>query len=96
MSPPSDDLRQRVDELEATVRGLTQELVEATERIRQLEDAEEDSDAAGTDEEVEPVGQPADQVTGAESVVGTENDSEPPSEGNPEQEEDDVDDIIVA
>jgi hypothetical protein len=45
----SDDLRRRVAELEATVRGLTQELVEANERINQLEDqAEEESTTAAT------------------------------------------------
>jgi predicted nucleic acid-binding Zn-ribbon protein len=31
-------LEQRVEELEATVRGLTEELVDATERVRELED----------------------------------------------------------
>jgi predicted nucleic acid-binding Zn-ribbon protein len=30
-------LEQRVEELEATVRGLTEELVDATERVRELE-----------------------------------------------------------
>ncbi|WP_232700976.1 DUF7518 family protein [Halobacterium wangiae] len=32
-----DELEERVGELEATVRGLTEELVDASERIRQLE-----------------------------------------------------------
>jgi peptidoglycan hydrolase CwlO-like protein len=32
-----DGLEQRVAELEATVRGLTEELVDATERVRELE-----------------------------------------------------------
>lgn len=32
-----EDVVQRLDELEATVRGLTLELVEANERIRELE-----------------------------------------------------------
>ncbi|MGB9963852.1 hypothetical protein [Halobacterium sp. CBA1126] len=32
-----DELEQRVEELEATVRGLTEELVDASERIRTLE-----------------------------------------------------------
>ncbi len=41
----SDDLRQRVAELEATVRGLTQELVEANDRINQLESQAEESSA---------------------------------------------------
>ncbi|MCG1002259.1 MULTISPECIES: hypothetical protein [Halobacterium] len=32
-----EELEQRVEELEATVRGLTEELVDASERIRTLE-----------------------------------------------------------
>jgi len=39
MSPKQTDLRTRIGELEATVRGLTQELVDANERIRQLENS---------------------------------------------------------
>lgn len=39
---PPEDLKRRVDELAATVRGLTQELVEANERIRLLEDRLDD------------------------------------------------------
>lgn len=42
------DLTARLAELEATVRGLTQELVSAEERIRQLEAAVDDT-AAETD-----------------------------------------------
>ena len=49
------DLRQQVNELEATVRGLTQELVEANERINHLEtlvdDVPAESSAADTGEE---------------------------------------------
>lgn len=40
-----EDLRRRVNELEATVQGLTQELVEANERIRTLEGRAEESEA---------------------------------------------------
>ena len=36
-SASTDELEQRVAELEATVRGLTEELVDATERVRELE-----------------------------------------------------------
>lgn len=95
MSPPSDDLRHRVDELEATVRGLTQELVEATERIRQLEDTEDSAkQSAGSETNVRS----SEQNSGAkfESAVenGTENDSDHDDE--PDVKQDDVDDIIVA
>ncbi|MFB6119851.1 MAG: chromosome segregation protein SMC [Halobacteriaceae archaeon] len=41
-----EELESKVAELEATVRGLTEELVDATERIRQLE-AATDVDPAG-------------------------------------------------
>jgi predicted nucleic acid-binding Zn-ribbon protein len=37
MSNRVEDLETRVQELEATVRGLTEELVESNERIRELE-----------------------------------------------------------
>ena len=51
-----ENLRRRVDQLEATVNGLTQELVEANERLRQLEadesgDSEADKPMPPTDEE---------------------------------------------
>ncbi|MFB6105428.1 MAG: hypothetical protein ABEJ70_00505 [Halobacteriaceae archaeon] len=41
-----EDLERRVAELEATVKGLTEELVDRTERIRTLEEAVE-ADPAG-------------------------------------------------
>ncbi len=41
MSNRVEDLESRVEELEATVRGLTEELVEANGRIRELEDGDE-------------------------------------------------------
>ncbi|MFC6904774.1 DUF7518 family protein [Halalkalicoccus tibetensis] len=41
MSNRVEDLETRVEELEATVRGLTEELVEANERIRELESRHE-------------------------------------------------------
>ncbi|MDL5361724.1 hypothetical protein [Halalkalicoccus sp. NIPERK01] len=42
MSNRVEDLESRVQELEATVRGLTEELVEANERIRVLESQHEE------------------------------------------------------
>ena len=41
-----ESLESRVEELEATIRGLTEELVEANQRIKDLETAEEERDAA--------------------------------------------------
>lgn len=45
MSNRVEDLESRVQELEATVRGLTEELVEANERIRVLESRHEEEEA---------------------------------------------------
>jgi hypothetical protein len=52
-----EQLEQRVAELEATVRGLTDELVDTTERLRQLEDGgQEVSDSPVTNESTESTG----------------------------------------
>jgi len=51
MSRNQTDVGARLAELEATVRGLTQELVEANERIRILEDALEEGADAGKSSE---------------------------------------------
>lgn len=45
----SRDVTARLTELEATVRGLTQELVSANERIRQLEAALEEPSDSGAE-----------------------------------------------
>ncbi|MDZ7701871.1 MAG: hypothetical protein U5J98_07275 [Halobacteriales archaeon] len=79
------DLQARLAELEATVRGLTQELVSAEERIRQLEAALEEEEAV---EDAEP-------ATKA-SVEEREPESEAPSEEAAEGNGADLDDIIVA
>ena len=44
------ELEGKVDELQSTVRGLTEELVEANQRIRDLEDALEDQETDDTPE----------------------------------------------
>ncbi|MFC7188045.1 DUF7518 family protein [Halorubrum yunnanense] len=52
MSNRVEDLERQVAELQAAVNGLTEELVEMKERVRQVEDAQEVSvaaDAAGED-----------------------------------------------
>lgn len=51
MSNRVEDLERQVAELQAAVNGLTEELVEMKERVRQVEDAQEvsvEADAAGT------------------------------------------------
>ncbi len=100
MSDSHETLRQRVDELESTVRGLTQELVEANERIRQLEeelDARPETIVAGdgaeedaTEESAKPLG------TAMETEPDPTTESDTPVEDTGESESDESDDIIVA
>ncbi|MFC7200356.1 DUF7518 family protein [Halospeciosus flavus] len=100
-----EDLEQRVKELEATVRGLTEELVEANERIRQLEgehDLLEATGVEGRERGGEQSAQAADPEpeTEAEQADTDPADEEPKSEDTQEQEEEEEsglgDDIIVA
>jgi hypothetical protein len=102
MSQPRErvaELEQRVEELEATVQGLTEELVEKTERIRVLEEAvdAEGADATGDDAEeeseasvVEPDGE-----GGAEATKAPEGDASKRDDHDGEDAEA-TDDIIVA
>ncbi|WP_435072824.1 DUF7518 family protein [Halorubrum sp. HHNYT27] len=66
MSNRVEDLERQVAELQAAVNGLTEELVEMKERVRQVEDAQEVSVTAAADEgaaEQEP-SEPADASGG--------------------------------
>jgi|GEM_PF-2721345 len=99
------DVQTRLGELEATVSGLTQELVEANERIRQLEAAVEgesvEGDATGASgqvdlSQVQPDVGPAaaDGGESGEDAGGTKQmggDAEADDEADSE-----LDDIIVA
>lgn len=94
MSPKQTDLRTRIGELEATVRGLTQELVDANERIRHLEAALEDE---GTEHRSarrrrEPGVRQQTDGSGAEEAT-TQKDDEREAGGETAP---DLDDIIVA
>lgn len=92
MAEDVEELRQRVDELEATVRGLTQELVEANERIRVLEEHAEDEALAAAANK--PMADGAEEeVTSDEPTDASEESTEEPAE----EDDDGVsDDIIVA
>ncbi len=81
------ELERQVAELEATVRGLTEELVDRTERIRQLEAKHDLNGAAGDDGEREELtdGTAAD----ADEAKGSEAEGE-------DESGDSEDDIIVA
>ena len=90
-----EDLESRVSELEATVRGLTEELVEANERLRVLE-AHVDVDAV--DAAVTAGPEPddgTDQIDRSETEVNSPKSDEPLSEDENETESE-SDDIIVA
>lgn len=84
-----DDLESEVDELKATVTGLTEELVEAHERIRVLEEELEGETAAGTGKANKPIS-PAD----GDSTDDDGPDDEASDAGETDEEE--TDDIIVA
>ena len=82
------ELEGTVDELESTVRGLTEELVEANQRIRDLEAAIEEQ---GTDEK--PGEEPVAQAS-AEEAKSTQSQESDTETGESEKTIDD--DIIVA
>jgi len=106
-----EDLEATVDELEATVRGLTEELVETKERVRILEaELEEertaDSSAESVDEMLtpEPGSAEADRseaeqedVEQAAARARSEGAKDRDAEGGDDSEESELgDDIIVA
>ena len=97
MSRNQTDVGARLAELEATVRGLTQELVEANERIRILEDALEEG--AGARESADDLvlsggdrnGEGTDESDGGGSTRQMGDDGK-----TDEKADADLDDIIVA
>jgi len=75
MSNRVEDLERQVAELQAAVNGLTEELVEMKERVRQVEDAQEVSvraDAAGDEahDSAESDEEPAERDEATESSGG--------------------------
>ena len=106
-----EDLEATVDELEATVRGLTEELVETKERVRILESVLEEEAAANTGVESvdemltpEPGSAEADRseaeqedVEQAAARARSEGAKDHDAEGGDDSEESELgDDIIVA
>lgn len=86
-----EELEQRVAELEATVRGLTEELVDVTERVRQLEDGETTADSF-EEAPSEPMSQPGSD----EGEIHVADDaSETPTEGVSADADSDQDDEAV-
>ena len=97
MSRNQTDVGARLAELEATVRGLTQELVEANERIRILEDAvEEGADARGSSEALVLSGSDRNGDGGDEGGDGGSTKQMGDDPQADEKADADLDDIIVA
>ncbi|MFB6077539.1 MAG: hypothetical protein ABEJ80_01000 [Halarchaeum sp.] len=93
-------LESTVTELEATVRGLTEELVDANERIRELEakhglhepaSGESASASPSASESAESASEPADDAADADADGVKGDDGESTTD-----EESELDDIIVA
>jgi len=79
MSNRVEDLERQVAELQAAVNGLTEELVEMKERVRQVEDAQEVSvraDAAGDEarDPAEPDEEPAEATESSGGETRTHSD----------------------
>jgi TolA-binding protein len=94
-----EKLEQQVNELRATVSGLTDELVETKERLREMEEhvgPDLDNIIEGSANRRSPDA-PADQRKVGEAVSGSESADEAKSdEAEPEEESAGSDDIIVA
>ena len=87
-----EELEERVKQLEASVTGLTDELVECKERLRALED---EVDPEMDIIEGQPTRTDGDDVDDADDAA--ETDRSKPAEGNGEESTDsDGDEIIVA
>jgi uncharacterized coiled-coil protein SlyX len=94
-----EELESRVAELQATVDGLTEELVETKERLRQLEADEEPARVSRTsDANTEVVrteqGEPAEPAEKSESEA--ETDTTEAAEDAEDEAESESSDIIVA
>ena len=94
MSNRVEELESKVAELQAAVNGLTEELVETKERLRQLEDgAETDYPVTGPADAADSADSAESEAEdeGAKADEGVEADTEAESES-----ESDESDIIVA
>lgn len=96
-----EDLEKQVAELQATIDGLTEELVETKERVRQLEGATDLSAEPATDggdsgdDHAEFVPN-ADTTPDVDSDTGSTDESTAEQQGDDESDSDDDDGIIVA
>jgi peptidoglycan hydrolase CwlO-like protein len=87
-----DELEEQVQELQATVDGLTDELVECKVRIRELENAVDDGNDFEPDRSEADAGtSPAEDTEPADK-----SNTEAPEDTDEETETDDGSDIIIA
>jgi len=86
-----EELEEQVNQLQATVDGLTDELVECKVRIRELENAVDDDNGFSPDGEPDPES----QIEDAGSEPAEEANSEEPDATDDEQSESESD-IIIA
>jgi len=106
MSNRVEDLETQVAELEATIEGLTDELVETKERVHELErqaaeqldiDVPEVEEEPQTTAEQQAEARGTDERRDAQFVENAPATEEPPEEtAEPEEADDDDDEIIVA
>ncbi|MFB6074525.1 MAG: bZIP transcription factor [Haloarculaceae archaeon] len=81
-----EELESRVNELEASVEGLTDELVECKVRLRELENAVDDDLGFGVEKPAEEVEETPDRADRTKTEATDDGD----------REEQEADDIIVA
>jgi hypothetical protein len=79
-----EELESKVAELEATVRGLTEELVDATERIRNLEDSTGVDPAGGHGRDESATGGVSDPTEAGPEPMVDGADAEPAADPEPE------------
>lgn len=94
-----EELESRIAELEATVRGLTEELVDANERVRLLERRVEGAEPSATAVDGEREATDEDAVEREIAAPsGTEDEAPKPTETDEstDEEPESSDDIIVA
>ncbi|AUV80945.1 chromosome segregation protein SMC [Salinigranum rubrum] len=92
MSNRVEELERKASELQAAVNGLTEELVETKERLRQLEDAVEVDDPAVR---AKPRSEPETETDAADDGADTETDSDADADAEPAAEEDEPEQRFV-
>jgi uncharacterized protein involved in exopolysaccharide biosynthesis len=101
MSNRGEDLESQIAELQAAVDGLTEELVETKERVRQLEETTDSLEADDSEPEAQTTAEQQAQARGAERrdaefVAEEDGGAEEAAAEEEESDDDDGDDIIVA